>query len=211
MVFGGTADAAVKHEFRSARRRNNFATASSNTNINVLNNYVADSGRSGIWVDELNGGTLQNNLVIRWNQHPEFAVYGIPPEFYQMVVDDRAVPVVIHYSTGVVETGDTISSNSPITAPVTMPPSTLNVSGGGPTGSFQLQTAVTGFGWKATSDSAWLTITSATTGAGATTVQYTVAANNTGSPRTAHITIAGEVWTVTQDGSKKGRNQLTAQ
>jgi hypothetical protein len=43
------------------------------------------------------------------------------------------------------------------------------------------------------------------------TVLYSVAANNTGSSRTAHITIAGEILTVTQDGLERGRNQLTSQ
>jgi hypothetical protein len=188
-----------------------FATSPANTNINVLNNYIADSGRSGIWIGEVDGGTVQNNLIIRWNQHPEFAVWGIPPQFYQQVVDDRAVPVVIRYSTGVQEIGNTISSSSPITVPVTMTPSTLMVSGGGATGSFQIQTAVNGFAWKAVSDAPWLTVTSAPIGAGAATVQYSVAANNTGSSRTAHITIAGQTFTITQDLPRKSRGQLTSQ
>ncbi|HEY2383297.1 MAG TPA: FG-GAP-like repeat-containing protein [Terriglobia bacterium] len=188
-----------------------FATSASNNNINVLNNYVADSGRSGIWIGEVNGGTLQNNLVIRWNQHPEFAVYGIPAEFTQQVIDDRAVPVVIHYSNGVVETGDVTGSTSTIAAPVTMTPASLSLNGGSLSGSFQLQTAVNGFGWKAVSDAAWLTITSATTGAGTTTVQYSTAANSTGTSRTAHITIAGEVFTITQDAFKRVRGQITSQ
>jgi hypothetical protein len=188
-----------------------FAASPANTNINVLNNYIADSGRSGIWIGELNGGSLQNNLIIRWNQHPEFAVFGIPPAFYQQVVDDRALPVAIRYSTGVTETGDVISSSSIITAPVTMTPSSPSVSGGSGSGSFQLQTAVNGFGWKAVSDASWLTITSATTGAGSTTVHYAVAANNTGVSRTGHISIAGEILTVTQDALRRGRGQITSQ
>jgi hypothetical protein len=188
-----------------------FATSQSNTNISVLNNYVVDSGRSGIWIGEVNGGTLQNNFVARWNQHPEFATFGIPDQFYQQVVDDRAVPVVIHYSTGVVETGDVINATSTVMAPVTMTPSPLSVDGGSGSGSFQLQTVVDGFGWKAVSDAAWLTITSATTGSGSTTVQYTVAANNTGASRTAHITIAGEILTVTQGLPKRARGQIISQ
>jgi hypothetical protein len=188
-----------------------FASSPANTNINVLNNYIADSGRSGIWIGEVNGGSLQNNSIIRWNQHPEFAVFGIPAAFYQQVVDDRALPVAIRYSTGVVETGDVISSSSTITAPVTMTPSSPSVSGGSGSGSFQLQTVVNGFGWRAVSDASWLTITSSTTGAGSTTVQYTVAANNTGVSRTGHISIAGEILTVTQDALKRGRSQITSQ
>jgi hypothetical protein len=46
-----------------------FASSPSNANISILNNYIADSGRSGIWIGELNGGVLQNNLIVRWDQH----------------------------------------------------------------------------------------------------------------------------------------------
>jgi hypothetical protein len=38
----------------------------SNTNMTIVNNYIADSNLSGMWIGELNGGTLNNNLVIRY-------------------------------------------------------------------------------------------------------------------------------------------------
>jgi hypothetical protein len=188
-----------------------FASAASSANINVVNNYIADSGRSGMWIGELNGGMLQNNLVVRWNEYPELQINGIPPQFYQQVVDDFAQPVVIRYTTGVFETQDVISSSSPISTPVTMTPSTISLSDGAGTGSFQLQTAVNGFAWKAISDAPWLTITSSSNGAGGATVQYSVAANTTGSARTAHIIIAGEVFSITQGSLKRQHGQLVSQ
>jgi HpiC1 cyclase/Bacterial Ig-like domain (group 3)/FG-GAP-like repeat/Viral BACON domain/Right handed beta helix region/CARDB len=212
-VGTGTQDALGAIEVASTNNQDfAFATSPANSNMNVVNNYVADSGRSGIWMGEVNGGTVQNNLVIRWNQHPEFAIFGIPQQFIQQVSDDRAVPVVFHYNTGVVETGDVTNLTSTVMAPVTMTPASLSVSGGSGSGSFQLQTAVDGFGWKAVSDAAWLIITSSTTGAGSTTVQYTIAANTTGVSRTGHISIAGEILTVTQDATaKRVRGQIISQ
>ena len=175
-----------------------FATASSNSDITIQNNYVSDSGRSGIWVGELNGGTLQNNLVIRSNQNPSLGgIFGIPPPFQTQVTQDALQPVVIHYSSAVTETSDTVSATSTITAPVTMTPASAilpAIAGGS---SFGLQTAVSGFGWNASSDSSWLTVTSPLPGTGSGTVQYSVTPN-AGAQRVGHITIAGEVFTVTQ-------------
>jgi photosystem II stability/assembly factor-like uncharacterized protein len=54
--------------------------------------------------------------------------------------------------------------------------------------------------WTAASNAAWLTIISASSGWGNVTVSFTVGANTTSSRRTGTITIAGQSFTVTQDG-----------
>jgi len=54
--------------------------------------------------------------------------------------------------------------------------------------------------WTATCIASWVTITSGSTGTGNGTVNYSVAANN-GSQRTGIITIAGQTFTVKQDGT----------
>jgi hypothetical protein len=54
--------------------------------------------------------------------------------------------------------------------------------------------------WTATSNDDWITVTSGDIGSGSGTVGYSVAANPDGSSRTGTITIAGETFTVTQDG-----------
>ena len=98
-------------------------------------------------------------------------------------------------------TGDAGLDNiavSNILAPVTITPANVTVPGTAASGSFTLQTAVTGFAWSAASDSPWLTITAGGTGSGPGTIQYAIAANSTGSARTGHITIAGETFTITQ-------------
>ena len=71
-----------------------------------------------MWVGELNGGALQNNLVIRSSQNPTLAgVAGIPPAFQDQVMQDALTPVVIRYSASVAEAGDTISATSVVMAP----------------------------------------------------------------------------------------------
>jgi hypothetical protein len=157
-----------------------FASSPSNTNITVQNNYIADSGRSGIWVGELNGGTLQNNLVIRSNQNPTLGgVAGIPAAFQNQVMQDALVPVVIQYSSSVAETADTVNATSSIAAPVTFSPPNVTLPEISWSGSFVVQPVITAFDWRPFSDSLWLTVTSGA-GPGAGSVQYTLAANPTG-------------------------------
>jgi hypothetical protein len=127
-----------------------------------------------------------------------------------MVNADALLPLPIHFSLSITETENTIAATSAITAPVTMTPPNAAVAATSATGSFSLQTAIDGFAWKAVSDSPWLTITSASTGAGNTTVQFAVSANPTGSPRTGRITIAGQTFLITQPG-KRARSQVTSQ
>ncbi len=54
--------------------------------------------------------------------------------------------------------------------------------------------------WTATSNASWLTITGGATGSGNGTIDYSVAANNTSSNRSASITSGGQIHEVTQSG-----------
>ena len=59
----------------------------------------------------------------------------------------------------------------------------------------------TGCSWTATSNDAWITITAGTTGSGNGAVAYSVAANPSSSQRIGTVTIAGQTFTVTQQGA----------
>jgi hypothetical protein len=61
-------------------------------------------------------------------------------------------------------------------------------------------TASAGCNWTATSNVSWITITSGSSGSGSGTVNYSVAANTSASARTGTLTIAGQTFTVTQQG-----------
>jgi hypothetical protein len=81
-----------------------FGSAASNSNISILNNYITDSGMSGIWVGELNGGTIQNNLIYRYSQNTGLGgLFGIPPSFQSQVSSDASLPIVVHYSSNITE------------------------------------------------------------------------------------------------------------
>jgi len=65
-------------------------------------------------------------------------------------------------------------------------------------------TASNGCAWAAASDNDFITITSGTNGTGNGTVSYTVAANTSTNALTGTMTIAGQIFTVTQSGASGG-------
>ena len=77
-------------------------------------------------------------------------------------------------------------------------PTSQNFVVAGGTGSVSV-TADVGCAWIASSNSGFITITSGSSGTGNGTVNYSVSANPTTSPRTGTMTIAGQTFTVTQD------------
>lgn len=176
-----------------------FATQPSNNNITIANNYIADSGRSGIWLGEVASGTLQNNLILRSSQAPNLSgVYGIPTtQLDTEVMQDALQPLVVRYSGAVTQTGNVFASSSPITTPVTLAPAGVTLPALSFAGIFTVQPVITGFDWLPFSDSPWLTVTSGS-GPGAGTVEFALSPNATGSSRTGHIRVAGELFTVTQ-------------
>ena len=55
--------------------------------------------------------------------------------------------------------------------------------------------------WTAVSDVGWATVTSGSSGTGPGTVTYDVPANPSPDPRTGTLTVAGETFTINQEGS----------
>lgn len=78
-----------------------FSTASPNTNIIIRRNVVTNSGRTGIWVGELDGGDISENVIARWNQHPELPLFGVNAPTAAQLQKDFAQPLVIHDSQSV--------------------------------------------------------------------------------------------------------------
>jgi hypothetical protein len=176
-----------------------FIPAPVNSNISIVNNYVAGSGRAGIWIGELAAGKVTGNVIVRWNQHPELPVWGDNP-FPQ----DFAEPLVERFSQNLDTAGNLIQMDSSLTGPVTLNPASTNLGRHRSEGSIAVQANVPGFAWTAVSDSAWLTVADGASGSGDGTVTYSVAANRSGSGRTGTIRIAGVAFTVTQAGRARG-------
>ena len=91
----------------------------------------------------------------------------------------------------------TQSGISPCSYAIT--PASLSFSSSGGPGSVTV-TVAPGCNWTATSNDAWITITSGGTGSGNGSTNYTVANNTTTAQRTGTITVAGQTHTVIQNG-----------
>jgi hypothetical protein len=85
----------------STNSTNAFASSHANTNISIQNNFIFDSGRSGIWVGELNGGAIRDNFIIGYDKHPELPLFGVSPAQGAQLLQDFTQPVVIDYSQNV--------------------------------------------------------------------------------------------------------------
>ncbi|MBI3653664.1 MAG: VCBS repeat-containing protein [Acidobacteria bacterium] len=79
-------------------------------------------------------------------------------------------------------------------------PSSQNFPVGGGTGSVAV-TATAGCAWTAVSNDSFITVTSGASGTGNGTVNFSVAANSNPAPRSGTMTVAGQTFTVTQDGN----------
>jgi Viral BACON domain/Putative binding domain, N-terminal len=90
----------------------------------------------------------------------------------------------------------TISQNAACTYSISPSNDTLDKAGGA--GQPVSVTTQSGCTWTAVSNASWITITSGSSGTGNGTVNFTVAANTTGSDRTGTLTIAGRPFTVTE-------------
>ncbi len=76
-------------------------------------------------------------------------------------------------------------------------PTSASHQAAGGNGSFSV-TAQAGCAWTAVSDAVWITVTAGSSGNGNGAVNYSVAVNNTGQQRSGTITVAGQVFNITQ-------------
>ena len=93
--------------------------------------------------------------------------------------------------------GQTFTANQAAGCAASIAPTTQSLAATGGAGAPIAVTAAAGCAWTATSDVPWLSIASGASGSGNGTVTFTAAAN-TGAGRTGTLTIAGQVFTVTQ-------------
>ncbi len=181
----------MSHDFSLAR-------TPQTKNVNIVSNYVADSGRTGIWVGSLQGGVLTHNRIVRWNRHPELPIGGTLPADSAIALEDFSKPIAIRFSSNVADADNQSELESPLEGAVNLQPSAGFLTKVASSGTIAVHSNVPGFfQWKARSDAAWLTVVSQT-GVGEGTITYSTTANDTGVERIGSITVAGVVFRVTQ-------------
>ena len=167
-------------------------------NISITSNYVADSGRTGIWVGNVDGGNVTNNRIVRWNRHPELPVWGMLQPDVALAREDFTKPLAVRFSANVNLVNNTTELDSLLEGAVSLQPSTTVLARFASSGSFGVHGNVIGLSWKARSDSPWLTIVGGQSGQADGNVQYAVAENDTGVTRVGAIVIAGMYFRVTE-------------
>ncbi|MCM3879033.1 MAG: hypothetical protein ND807_02895 [Vicinamibacterales bacterium] len=83
----------------------------------------------------------------------------------------------------------------------TASPMSQSVAAAGSSATTAVTTNSSGCAWTASSNAGWITITSGSSGTGAGTVAYTVAANTVTSPRSGTLTVAGQTVTIDQSAA----------
>ncbi|HME07491.1 MAG TPA: right-handed parallel beta-helix repeat-containing protein [Bryobacteraceae bacterium] len=76
----------------------NFITGAPNSNITISGNSIVNSGRGAIWVGNVNGGLVENNSALLYNQHPELAYWGVSTSVVKQLKQDSTQPVVVRSS-----------------------------------------------------------------------------------------------------------------
>jgi hypothetical protein len=90
----------------STNNKNQFSASAANTDIAIERNRVLDSGRTGIWVGELGGGTISGNVIIGWDRHPELPLFGVNPATRAQLLQDFAQALVVRNSASVATSGN---------------------------------------------------------------------------------------------------------
>lgn len=85
-------------------------------------------------------------------------------------------------------------------APAMITPPSASFASAGGTGTVAVAATLTTYSWTAVANAPWITITGGGTGTGNGTVSYSVAASTSGTIRTGSISIAGQLFSVTQTG-----------
>jgi len=86
--------------------KNQFSTAMPNSNISITRNRVVNSGRSGIWVDGLDGGAISDNVIVGWDKHPELPFFGVNAQTQTQLLADFKQALVVHNSQNVATSGN---------------------------------------------------------------------------------------------------------
>src|SRR5262249_39679572 len=76
------------------------------SNINVTNNFIADSGRSGIWFGNTSGGSASGNYIFDANTRPDLA------HAYQPRIADALKPLVVDVTSNGVVTANNVIDNT---------------------------------------------------------------------------------------------------
>jgi hypothetical protein len=108
----------------STQQTNAYAPSPVNTDIVIRDNRIVDSGRSGIWIGELNGGRIEGNTIDNWYRHPELPLFGVNAQTATMLQQDFTRPIADHFSRNLYVEGNRTHFDPPTVA-ISVQPSAI--------------------------------------------------------------------------------------
>jgi hypothetical protein len=63
-------------------------------------------------VGELAGGAIRDNVIIRWDRHPELPLFGVNPQTDAQLLQDFTQALVVHNSQNVDIQGNVTNSDA---------------------------------------------------------------------------------------------------
>ena len=108
----------------STNLTNAYAAYPVNTNIVIRDNRIVDSGRSGIWVGELNDGIIENNTIDNWDRHPELPLFGVNAQTAAVLQEDFTRPLAGLHNRNLRMQGN-VTHFDPPTAAISVQPYTI--------------------------------------------------------------------------------------
>jgi hypothetical protein len=108
----------------SITKTNAYATSPVNSDITIRANRILDSGRSGVWIGELNGGRVEDNVIDNWDRHAELPLYGVNAQTRTILQQDFTEAIAAHYNSNVQVRGNDTYFNPP-TEVISVTPSTV--------------------------------------------------------------------------------------
>jgi hypothetical protein len=108
----------------STNKTNAYSTAPVNTGILIRGNRIVNSGRSGIWIGELNSGIIEDNTIDNWDRHPELPLFGVNAQTATVLRQDFTRPIASLYSSNLQVLGNSTHFDPPTTA-ISVQPSTI--------------------------------------------------------------------------------------
>src|SRR5262249_28586827 len=90
----------------STNDKNQFPVTPASSDITIERNRVLNSGRTGIWIGELAGGLIADNVIIGWDRHPELPLFGVNAATRAQLLQDFTQALVIRNSPDVVTRGN---------------------------------------------------------------------------------------------------------
>lgn len=196
-----------------------YATASCLVGLNIPAPIVTGSSATNILANSATvAGTVNPNgsattVYFQWGPSPSFGSNTTSQSIGSGTSDVNVSAVLTGLSSNTAYYYQLVAGNASGTAygpssnftttgcifTATLSNQTFQASGG--TGSGTVITSASNCSWTAGSNASWLTITSGSSGMGNGTVNFVVAVNLTGGARSATLTIAGQIFNVSQGGT----------